>query len=242
MGTEHMIVNLVDRILMLLDGPESTALLKTCADWNDAFSRVDPTKAIEKFVLIGVRIRIPVLIDYLTGRKMKVKINGKESEIDKLIGGGPQGSLIGQLTYLIASDDCPQDVETEDAYKYVDDLEVHELVALAGILIDYNFTEHVASDVGIDEKFLPTNRCRTQDINNSMTKWTKDNKMKLNKSKSNYMVFTRSQKPFATRFTLNGVKLDQVKETKLLGVWLSEDFTWGRNTREICKKAYSRMG
>ena len=132
-------------------------------------------------------------------------------------------------------------METEDAYKYVDDLEVHELVALAGILIDYNFTEHVASDVGIYEKFLPTNRCRTQDINNSIKKWTKDNKMKLNKSKSNYMVFTRSQKPFATRFTLNVVKLDQVKETKLLGVWLSENLTLGRNTREICKKAYSRI-
>ena len=76
-GTEHMIVNLVDRILKLLDGPESTVLLKTCADWNDAFSRVDPTKAIEKIVLIGVRSSlIPVLIDYVTGRKMKVKING----------------------------------------------------------------------------------------------------------------------------------------------------------------------
>jgi hypothetical protein len=204
----------VDRILKLLDGPESTALLKTCADWNDAFSRVDPTKAIEKFVFVGVRRSlIPVLIDYLTGRQLQVKINGKEFEMKELIEGGPQGSLIGQLTYLVASDDCPQDVETEDAYKYVDDLEVLELVALAGILIDDNFTEHVASDVGIDEKFLPTNRCRTQDINNSITKWTKDNKMKLNESKSNYMVFTRSQTPFATRFTLNGVKFAQVKET-----------------------------
>ena len=241
-GTEHMIVNLVDRILKLLDGPESTAVIKTCADWNDAFSRVDPTEAIQKFILIGVRSSlIPVLIDYLTGRKMKVKMNGRESGIKDLIGGGPQGSLIGQLTYLVASDDCPQDVQTEDAYKYIDDLEVLELVYLAGILIDYNFSEHIASDVGLDEKFLPANRCRTQDINNSLTDWTKKNKMKLNESKSNYMVFTRSQKSFSTRFTLNGVKLDQVKETKLLGVWLSEDLTWEKNTREICKKAYSRM-
>ena len=177
----------------------------------------------------------------LREQKMKVKMNGKESEIKELIGGGPQGCLIGQLTYLVASDDCPQYVETEDAYKYVDDLEVLELLAMAEILIDYNFTEHVASDVGIDEKFLPTNRCRTQDINNSITKWTNDNKLILNESKSNYMVFNRSQTPFATRFTLKGVKLDRVKETKPLGVWLSEDLTWGRNTREICKKAYSRM-
>ena len=43
-GTEHMIVNRVDLILKLLDGPESSAVIKTCANWNDAFSRVDPTK------------------------------------------------------------------------------------------------------------------------------------------------------------------------------------------------------
>ena len=172
---------------------------------------------------------------------MKVKINGKESGIKDLIGGGPQGSLIGQLTYLVASDDCPQDVETDDGFKYVDDLEVLELVALAGILIEYNFTDHVASDIGIDQKFLPTNRCKTQEITNSITSWTQDAMMKLNESKSNYMIFTRSQQPFATRFTLNGVKLDQVSETKLLGVWLSSDLTWEKNTREICKKAYSRM-
>ena len=30
--------------------------------------------------------------------------------------------------------------------------------------------------------------------------------------------------------------------TKLLGVWISEDLTWFRNTAEICKKAYSRLG
>ena len=55
------------------------------------------------------------------------------------------------------------------------------------------------------------------------------------------MIFTRCQQPLATRLVLNGVKLDQVKETKLLGVWISDDLSWERNTREICKKAYSRM-
>ena len=120
-------------------------------------------------------------------------------------------------------------VETEDGYKYIDDLEVVELVALAGILIEYNFDEHIASDVGIDQKFLPTDKCRTQQINNNRTRWTKDNKMKLNEAKSNYMIFTR--------LFLNGIKLDQVKVTKLLGIWISEDLSWEYNTKQICKKA-----
>ena len=241
-GTEHMIVNLVDRILKLLDSSESTAVIKTCADWSDAFSRVDPTKAISKFIMMGVRSSlIPVLIDYLTGRKMKVKMNSKESKIKDLIGGGPQGSQIGQLTYLVSSDECPQDVDTDDGYKYIDDLEVLELVFLAGILIDYDFTTHIASDVGIKDKFLPPYQCKTQSINNRIASWTSDNKMKINESKSNYMIFTRCQQPFSTRLTMNNVKLDQVRVTKLLGMWISDDLSWERNTREICKKAYSRM-
>ena len=29
--------------------------------------------------------------------------------------------------------------------------------------------------------------------------------------------------------------------SKVLGVWISEDLSWERNTQEICRKAYSRM-
>ena len=39
-------------------------------------------------------------------------------------------------------------------YKYVDDLTVLELVFLAGILSEYNFTHHVANDIGIDELYV----------------------------------------------------------------------------------------
>ena len=180
-GTEHMIVNLVDRILKLLDGPESTAVIKTCADWSDAFSRVDPTKAISKFIMLGVRSSlIPVLIDFLTGRKMKCKMNGKWSKIKNLIGGGPQGSIVGQQTYLVSSEECPQDIQTDDAYKYIDDLEVLELVFLSGVLIDYDFTTNVASDIGIDQKFLPPSLCQTQNTINGIASWTQENKVKLN--------------------------------------------------------------
>ena len=39
----------------------------------------------------------------------------------------------------------------------------------------------------------------------------------------------------------NDKTLDQVKVTKLLGVWISEDLSWTRNCQEICKKAFSRL-
>ena len=65
--------------------------------------------------------------------------------------------------------------------------------------------------------------------------------MKLNEAKSNYMIFSRTKENFTTRLSVNGITLDRMSVTKLLGVWISEDMSWSINCQEICKKAYSRL-
>ena len=51
--------------------------------------------------------------------------------------------------------------------------------------------------------------------------------MKINLSKSKYMVFSRSKDNFATRLTLSKAKQSKAKQSKsvnhILGVWLTED-------------------
>ena len=242
-GTEHMLVCLVDRILHLLDTyPDKSAVISTCLDWSAAFDRQDPTLAIVKFIKLGVRPSlIPLLISYLSDRKMKVKFNGEMSAFLTLIGGGPQGTLLGGLEYLAQSNDNADIVPKEDRFKYIDDLSVLHLICLAGLLVEYNFFEHVASDVGIDDKYLPSSNYQTQEHLNFISNWTSQNLMRLNEAKSNYMVFSRSKEKFATRLSINSVKLDRISVTKLLGVWIAEDMSWSRNSQEICKKAYSRL-
>ena len=53
---------------------------------------------------------------------MKVKFNGEESDLVDLVGGGPQGTLLGQLEYLVYSNDNADMVSPNDRYKYIDDL------------------------------------------------------------------------------------------------------------------------
>ena len=98
-GTEHMVVCFVDRVKKLLDThPDKSAVIATSLDWSQAFDRQDPTIAIQKFIQLGVRPSlIPLLASYLTDRKMKVKFNGEVSDFLSLVGGGPQGTLIGQI-------------------------------------------------------------------------------------------------------------------------------------------------
>ena len=65
--------------------------------------------------------------------------------------------------------------------------------------------------------------------------------MQINIDKTNYMMFSRSQHDFVTRLNIDGTKIDQVDAAKIVGVWLTNDLKWERNTRELQKKAYSRV-
>ena len=103
---------------------------------------------------------------------MQVKINEKTSSSYDLIGGSPQGSLIGQLLYIIGSDDVAEEVPKEDRYKYVDDLTVLEAVATKGKLSDYDLFQHVPSDIAIGEQFLASSTFKSQGINVSIAALT----------------------------------------------------------------------
>ena len=64
---------------------------------------------------LGIRSSVvKVIIDFLRDRIMEVKMNGQTSQLFILIGGGPQGSLIGKLLYIIASDDAAEKVTAWD--------------------------------------------------------------------------------------------------------------------------------
>ena len=87
-STEHMVVNLMDRILRLLDNNNNqSAVIASLLDWSSAFDRQDPTLAIEKFLKMGVRPSlVPVLVSYLSNRQMQVRYNGTYSSTYQLPG------------------------------------------------------------------------------------------------------------------------------------------------------------
>ena len=243
-GTEHMIVALLDRVLALLDAnPDKSGVILTGVDWASAFARGDPTTTVQKFLSLGLRPSIvPLLIDYFTNRKMTIQYNSGRSSIINLIGGFPEGSLIGQDSYLVSSNDCANQTDPEDRYRYIDDLEITDLIHMAGILIDYDVWNHVPSDIGIDQKYLHPQYTKTQGHLDEIQDWTSRNLMKINSSKSNFILFSRSSEDFTTRLTINGENIERKSAVKILGVWISEDAgDWSRNVKEICRKAYGRI-
>ena len=194
----------------MLDKPGMRAVIQASVDWASAFSRTDPTKTVTKMINLGIRPSIvSVLIEFLQDRQMSVKFNGQESSLFRLVGGGPQGSWSGQASYIISSDDNADCVNEEDRFKYCDDLSMLELVMLANALTEYNFMEHVASDVGVDQRFLSAQGLATQLNLDKIALWTENNLMQLKESKTNYLIFTRSRQEFATRLTVNNKLIER---------------------------------
>ena len=66
--------------------------------------------------------------------------------------------------------------------------------------------------------------------------------MKLNTNKSNIMIFNETIKyQFSTRLELENSIIETVNNTKLLGVNISSDLTWHKNTKQLVKQAYQRI-
>ena len=66
--------------------------------------------------------------------------------------------------------------------------------------------------------------------------------MKLNKEKTKLMIFNQTVKyQFSTRIFIEDTLLEIIEETKLLGILITSDLSWNKNTSMLTKKAYARM-
>ena len=246
-GTQHYLVNMLHKILTSLDETthnKSIAVLLQMIDWSQAFDRMSHKLGIQSFVKNGVRPSlIPVLISFFQDREMVVKWKGLLSGMRPLPGGGPQGGTLGIEEYLSQNNDNVDFLEKDEKFKFIDDLSIIEIINLLSIgLASYNCNNHVPSDVGTDKMYLDAENLKSKEYLEKISTWTEENQMKLNTEKTNYMVFNFSKQfQFNTRLKLREKKLDQVHQTKLLGLIIRDDLSWKANTSVITKRAYSRM-
>ena len=105
-----------------------------------------------------------------------------------------QGCYLGQLEYKSQSNDSAQFVPAEDRYTFVDDLSLLEIINILTVgLSSYNFRNHVAADIGIDDHFLPAENCKSEDFLDRIQNWTNEKNMRLNKNKTKAIIAKLSQ-------------------------------------------------
>ena len=66
--------------------------------------------------------------------------------------------------------------------------------------------------------------------------------MQLNLKKTKFMIFNQCKTiDFQPSYTIEGTEIETVEETKLLGLVLTSDLKFDKNTEYIVKKAYKRI-
>ena len=159
---------------------------------------------------------------YLSDRQQQVSCNGTLSKFLSIKYGVPQGSILGPLLFIIYVNDLPNSSTLLHYILFADDTNV--------------FLSHTS----YDQLFKPANKELK-----STSEWFKANKLSLNVSKTNFILFRSSKKQIPPN--INNIIIDdrinpQVATSKFLGVHIDQHLKWKTHTEEINKKNTKSIG
>ena len=152
----------------------------------------------------GVRgLSLDWFISYLKNRK-HVTYMVSNSDTRTVECGVPQGSVLGPLLFIIYTNDLPNCLNITKAILFADDTPVY---------MTANNMKHLYTIVN-------------HELDN-LTDWFRANKLSLNISKSNYMLFSHLHKELInTEIKLGNTTIPKIKCVKFLGLLIDENLKW----------------
>jgi hypothetical protein len=145
-------------------------------------------------------------------------IGGKRSIIIKCSSGVPQGSHLGPWIFIIFINDIVNVIKNSHILMFADDLKIFRII-----------------DNPSDLQLL-------QDDINNLCKWCVVRKLDLNIKKCKSMSFHRRSLPHNFTHNISNVLLEQITETKDLGVTFTENIPFNKHIDIIISKANSMFG
>ena len=131
----------------------------------------------------------------------------------------PQGSILGPLLFLI----------------YINDLTTVSKALFTLLFADDTSLFKSGKDINV----------LIHDLNielNNITNWLKANKLSLNTAKTHFMVISNKEYTVSNHVLFNDCVIDQVYETKFLGVMVDSKLTWKCHVNYISKKVSRGLG
>ena len=246
----HYLVMLLHFVHGYLDLKQPHAVLLALVDLEKAFNRVSHQLVIEDLADMQVPgWLLLILVSYLTDRSMFMRYRGSTSSRRWLPGSTPQGSFLGILLFIIIFNGAmlrPAIPRLHSlSLKYVDDLSILSAINLKKSLVpDSELRVKPLTKNERTGQVLSSENNILQDQLHDLKRFTDQKLLKIKERKTNLMKFNFAKiHDFPPELKIDGFKndLEVVKETKLLGMILTNDLKWSANTEYICKKAYKKM-
>ena len=205
----HYLIEFINFILLNQDSTDQTAILAVMVDFSKAFNRQDHNLLITKLSDIGVPAwLLRVVMAFLSDRRMVVRYKGEQSSMKELPGGGPQGTLLGLLLFLVIINDAGFEGQQNNAgelitskrnmknvnnihLKYVDDMTLAEPINLAKQLVSIPDNVRPMPDMyhARTGHVLPLGNSEVYNQLLKTEEYARSNYMKLNFKKTKVMLF-----------------------------------------------------
>ena len=213
-STNHALISLVESIKKEIDNQKF--VYGIFIDLQKAFDTVDHDVLIQKLNYYGVRgIANHWFCSFLKNRNQYVSLSGVSSHVKQITCGVPQGSTLGPLLFLI----------------YINDL--HKIFTKATI-------HHFADDTNLmfSSKKLGTIESVVNHELKVLVQWLRSNKLSLNETKTELIVFRSSQNhvPRKIDIRFNKYRLKPTKQVKYLGIFFDEVLSWNKQIENLCLK------
>ena len=169
-------------------------------------------------------VRGPVLgwfESYLTNRKQYVFYNGVSSDIVSITCGVPQGSVLGPLLFLMYINDLPNISDKLSFFLFADDTNIY---------YESDDLRELEKTVNKELKVLSL--------------WLNLNRLALNVSKTNFVIFRSTKKPVNHNVILimNRKAIAQKDHVKYLGVLVDQHLSWKYQISNVSKKISRGIG
>ena len=194
--------------------------LENCAivsiDLRKAFDTLYHDILINKLYIYGIRgIALKLIKSYLSDRLQFVRYNNTDSYYNYIKCGVPQGSVLCPLLFILYINDLPNISDTFKSVLFADD------------------TTLIFSNTSILE--LKNN---IQFNINKLYDWLNVNKLSLNISKTNVLLFNirNKNRNINMDLNINNIKVKQVSEIKFLGVIIDCKLNWKLQLNYVSSK------
>ena len=238
------LLQMQDLWLDALDKNEITAVIM--CDMSAAFDLVNHSILLEKLALYGFQeSALSWIRSYLSSRSQRVLVDGCLSDSMNLNTGVPQGSILGPLLYICFTNDMPECVHNDHA-EIEQPLDANRNDKLYNLHCVACGSICCYADDSTYSKSSHSARLLTQEINmkyQEIVEYMNSNKLVINTEKTHLLVMC--SKYSHSKHGTHGVCLNTgseiiqpVEHEKLLGGYISQDFSWNYHLRDNSKSLF----
>ena len=256
----HYMIELINFILHHQDYNLPIAVLLCTIDFSTAFNRQNHNILVTTLSDMGVPgWLLNIVMGFLTERIMVVRYKGETTDPRSLPGGGPQGTLLGLLLFLVLINFCGFDSHQEIGKtvtnpkkkfrqatfhsKYVDDLTIAEALNIKeSVILDPDRPLPDTYHARLGQK-LTADKSKVYKQLDDIHEYARTNEMKINLSKTKFMLFNPTLNyDFVPQYKTGDNEVETAEEIKLLGIVIRNDLKWQSNTEYMTQKVYKTCG